>query len=582
MADSSLQQLSSLNAHTAELIYTPLEPQRIRTIVLHKGSPEDQITCTLKTVSLHENCPYEALSYAWGDAENLAKISLNKLEYFVTQNLSDALKQLRSQRADKILWVDALCINQWDIPERNQQVREMHLIYSGAERVLAWIGAEKDDVDMVFQLASTAANPDLPEPFAEWLTRQEWLRDLFRPLFSFIDRDYWRRLWVVQELAHAKQAQVICGPYTILYSSLVQFFEVLGSVTLKRPGLEYIYRTSKHFPYWDITKQGLTRSGNFRMQSALGLISRKECRDLRDRLFGIISLFPAELRQRISVDYSVSVSESFASATRAIMETYGSVDIIAWKSPSHTALAKSDFDQLPSWAIDWSGDEYVLPCDRIYQSKRKSAPFFEFSDNILRLRGVQIGLVEHVEIREWIRDSQDALRLTSLVEHSRKLLDCFPDSFSVDKSAYTLTCLCGISEIRSGSDLLFDSATVEKGIFGSMGEISDELDWTIGNLLSDLRDRALFTFRTKKYEGTAPHHNGARAAIIQHFGLGGADLRSGDIVCLLRGFRAPVILRPVGEYYKFISDSYIHSFAEGEAVDEFDGDLERLESFAIS
>jgi hypothetical protein len=189
--------------------------------------------------------------------------------------------------------------------------------------------------------------------------------------------------------------------------------------------------------------------------------------------------------------------------------------------------------------------------------------------------------VEHVEIREWVRGSQSALRFTSFVESFRKLLDCFPGSSSVDKAAYTLTCLCGISEIRTDSDLLCDSATVEKGIFGSMGEISDELDWTIGNLLSGLRDRALFTFRTKNYEGIEPDHKGARAVIIQHFGLGGTDLRPGDIVCLLRGFSAPVILRPVGEYYKFISDSYIHSFAEGGAVDEFDGVLERLESFEI-
>jgi hypothetical protein len=252
-----------------------------------------------KTVSLHENYPYEALSYAWGDAENLAKISLNKLEYYVTQNLSNALKQLRSQTADKTLWIDARCINQWDIPERNQQVREMQLIYSGAERVLAWIGTEKDNVDIVFLLASAAATPDLPEPVAEWLTRQDGLhhlRHLWGPLFSFIDRDYWQRLWVVQELVHAKQAQVICGPYTILYSSLVQFFEILLSIGSNRPGLEEIYRTANHFPYWD--KQGLTSSGNFNMQSAVRLISGKKCRDFRDRLFGIISLFPPKLRQK--------------------------------------------------------------------------------------------------------------------------------------------------------------------------------------------------------------------------------------------------------------------------------------------
>ena len=91
--------------------------------------------------------------------------------------------------------------------------------------------------------------------------------------------------------------------------------------------------------------------------------------------------------------------------------------------------------------------------------------------------------------------------------NTQKLLGCFAVGLSVDKSAYTLTGLCGNLKLPLTS-AFWDSATVEKGIFSSIDKISDELDRKIGNFLEQLRGRALFTFRTETYEDMKPDRMG--------------------------------------------------------------------------
>lgn len=47
----------------------------------------------------------------------------------VTYNLEVALQQLRHAERERILWVDALCINQENDLEKSEQVRPMGRIY---------------------------------------------------------------------------------------------------------------------------------------------------------------------------------------------------------------------------------------------------------------------------------------------------------------------------------------------------------------------------------------------------------------------------------------------------------------------
>ena len=72
---------------------------------------------------LDDGPDYDALSYAWGNDNQVCKIAIDGIEHLITKNLHDALQALVSgDQLVRLLWVDALSINQADMKERSRQV----------------------------------------------------------------------------------------------------------------------------------------------------------------------------------------------------------------------------------------------------------------------------------------------------------------------------------------------------------------------------------------------------------------------------------------------------------------------------
>ena len=94
-----------------------------------------------------DNTPkYEALSYAWGSAENPSSVDIGANAVLsITQDLATALPYLRHETQARVFWIDAICVNQQDLKERSQQVERMRDIFSLADRVVVWLGPETHD-----------------------------------------------------------------------------------------------------------------------------------------------------------------------------------------------------------------------------------------------------------------------------------------------------------------------------------------------------------------------------------------------------------------------------------------------------
>jgi hypothetical protein len=101
-----------------------------------KQSVHDKIEATLLHISL-ESCPeYEALSYRWGADNDSEKIFVEGLSVKISRTLKRALQERQSSTKTKLVWVDALCIDQANDQERNEQVTKMRNIYSKAANVV--------------------------------------------------------------------------------------------------------------------------------------------------------------------------------------------------------------------------------------------------------------------------------------------------------------------------------------------------------------------------------------------------------------------------------------------------------------
>lgn len=121
----------------------PLRRDRLstRVLALLPGKKGDQVRCTLKTTVINASTEYEALSYTWGTSPRRRDILVNGRHFAVTENLEEALGALRLPRRVRWIWADAICINQEDLVERAEQVREMGSIFRNASRVLIWLGS---------------------------------------------------------------------------------------------------------------------------------------------------------------------------------------------------------------------------------------------------------------------------------------------------------------------------------------------------------------------------------------------------------------------------------------------------------
>jgi len=140
-----------------------LDPDReqIRLLELAPGGPDDELIATLSTASLESSPPYEALSYVWGDMTTPRSIRLQSSSFAITKNLEVALRGLRKVDQARTLWVDAICIDQDDLLERQAQVQLMKRIYSRSSRVLTWLGEEEEGDKELFDFLASLSKWDV-------------------------------------------------------------------------------------------------------------------------------------------------------------------------------------------------------------------------------------------------------------------------------------------------------------------------------------------------------------------------------------------------------------------------------------
>lgn len=131
--------------------HAPLSPGKtIRILILEPALQMSKpVSCSLKELSLEnvdpKKSPYEALSYVWGSPKGDKKLNCNGQPLLVTENCLAALRHLRYRRKSRTLWIDAICIDQSSVKERNHQVRLMGDVYKLARRVLIWLGVGNRD-----------------------------------------------------------------------------------------------------------------------------------------------------------------------------------------------------------------------------------------------------------------------------------------------------------------------------------------------------------------------------------------------------------------------------------------------------
>lgn len=173
----------------------PLLPGRIRLLrILPHEDDKARIRCELFQYSLQDSGrrsdPYDALSYVWGDPAEIRSISVREPNsttehnICVTENLYGVLSRLRYRNFERIVWVDALCINQKDEREKEKQIQSMANIYGQASCVVVWLGQSANDSEKAIQDIRNAGGQKLNSGLSH------------EAIIALLRRLWFRRIWV--------------------------------------------------------------------------------------------------------------------------------------------------------------------------------------------------------------------------------------------------------------------------------------------------------------------------------------------------------------------------------------------------
>ena len=173
------------------------------------GSPI--IRCELRVVPIDGEEIYSAVSYVWGNSEQIHEIILDGKPFGVAKNLYQLLTELATRRYSGCLWIDALCIDQSNLLERNHQVALMGTIYAKAEKVLVWLGPGTNDLCRA--LVHLQDFETLKKRYLE--DSDIWDGLYLKGMLEFCDHEYWTRAWIVQEFLLAQSVEIWCGELSL-------------------------------------------------------------------------------------------------------------------------------------------------------------------------------------------------------------------------------------------------------------------------------------------------------------------------------------------------------------------------------
>lgn len=495
---------------------------------------------------------YEALSYTWGDPDlPRASCKLNGHEHVVTVNLESALKKLRGRTRKRYLWVDALCINQDDVVERASQVQIMRRIYESAEQVLVWLGGDADESADAIRLMKRFTNADCPDDYVERsLVDKEDLAQ-WKAVAKLFDREWFRRVWVRQEVAVAKEIMVMCGKERIKWDTLILACDILTSpeisVGFKKVAMMVSNRGTGAISTESIELFRETWAKDRGLDLGMLLVHARgvDASDTRDRVYGLLGI--SDIADKLEVDYTISSQEVFKRAMITLLNHQQDLNPLSGCQWSDAVTG------LPSWVINPNDDFEAMvlgvrdKSEHLYHTSGKESACFDFFEpgGLLRARGFLFDTVHTVggglvdddssELRQcldyWLQLAQKTAALRSVRPSDDELMQEFCRTLIADqddRGDRATTAFCRPH---------FDGETLTT-LPGKLAEVIEKETAGFSPRVEDVCAGRIMLGTSKGY-----------------IGVTGKACKSKDVICILLGAGVPFIVRSRGPEYVLIGEA---------------------------
>lgn len=654
-------------------MYKQLDTNETRVLRLEPAKEyEDELTCSLVHISLDDPPEFEALSYVWKNSsspwfedgkrptEKLHSSLYNKetketifidltfdemrdapfeqlrrmyyqmggpkpdgniicdgQKVTVGAEVNEALRRIRLEDQQRMIWIDALCINQQDIVERNQHVQRMGEIYAKADRVLIWLGEYISDASEATDVL-VALNQKIGSFVEEtkYLARQsirmKFLTDpeiknlRWDMLSDFINRAWFGRVWVLQEVVNAKKATIYATNCAIdwdLFAAIMTWLRVndVDSPLYARGEIDSISTILMIKRLSDLKRDPVKQPLPLLQEV---LIDSRACQSTLpiDKIYGILGLVSEEEASKIEIDYNLDPATLFTRLTLSEISKENGLEILYLCTKS----AKQSEVNAPSWVPDWT-----QPChhDSLVSLKYQCAaagtsePNFQIRDRTLISRGRIFDTIQAVELMRKIPKgakipeySQEALKGENFWERPEQKFDEYFNNATAANRKWLTNAMSiafpGGTVTKESHENLWRAFCCNRTDSGKVpaAEWSDYFNAFVFCMLQprdkieqmEQRQIKEMFFREARFMrsfGVWCYNRRFYRSEHGRFGWVPDQARPGDRLCVLDGLAVPLVLRPTESgNFEVVGDAYVQGTMNGEVLDM---DLEEEDVYIV-
>ncbi|KAL8948356.1 MAG: hypothetical protein Q9222_005452 [Ikaeria aurantiellina] len=620
---------------------------KVLDILPPKEHRSEVVTCELLTESLVDAADYEALSYTWGStiqdrpvtvivktpsSSSLPAVTTTTIG--VSKHLYSALLHLRKPNVPRRVWIDQLCIDQQNIPEKNAQVRLMAEIYQRAERTVVWLGQmdmEDEDRKAILDATDRMTFRPIEREYSSPNDRLI-LKDLIgfqaqgkslelgqrrrQVLAALLNKSWFTRAWVYQEVVVAKRGIVLCGDFEMDMDIFINLLDGVCELDMQEMGeaASIMHSSRGYKPMFAIrearfeSRNGLSSDKKSKWLSTLWqAMGNLDATNPRDKVYAFLAFADSTEDSRLAPSYEKSIKSVYTDAMIKSVRSLGSLDVLELAHKGE----ESNHD-LPSWVPDFSKPLASLPfmthnvgSSAFNASRGLKYPYWTNTTDLksFRVRGHIISTISSIcpldfPTYDLSQSLHASIRLAEVVHWVRSHLN--PPAQPLREG--------GKGEGEGEEESKADNPTIAttnlesltlKTLLASGTNVTDHpsnasYDSPTEILATYHNEALLLLHQAKRQELTQPFQRSdspaTNALKIQYrylkwmkrvseivcrkklfvtgdgdIGLGYEKLREGDAVVVLLGSKTPSVLRRVeGERYVLVAQCYVEGWMMGE------------------
>ncbi|KAK6531829.1 hypothetical protein TWF694_002994 [Orbilia ellipsospora] len=529
-------------------------------------------------INLSSSTEFWAISYCWGrrpDPNNCSYFETKEGRIPIGDSLASCLRYLREEKVSTLIWADAVCINQKNNMEKAQQVKRMGTLYSRAKRVIVWVGDERKEDSRALKILNRLQ----PAPTSEEVCVDD---DDVRQIENFLSRDWFTRMWIIQELVLSDNVTVKCGSSELQWNAVIQ-----GIRTCEKIRRE--------------TQQGQLTDASFSIKGSHRAYALDRVRALRiakkryqfiklrnmffpnkssrppDKLFSLVHLAFDTIRGQddFNPDYDSPDEIVLYNFMKWMAKFTAIPKLLYWAGDSKSAKHCS---WMPDFMSQKGPDYYPFPESisewparsmrhRFNAGGNLKSQRWKYSISLKPLPTLKINGILFDTIREFstIQPAPEVANIHQIVgkfkEYMSKLAS-YPGYGEEWEGEVLLRSLVGdapgplttstipydddpmqssgwdyefASEVIPGVRLVFDNNTPISNPSPRLSQF-----WSTAVTFMRKFPRPTICLTEKGYLGVVP------------------EVQVGDRICILRGARVPFIIRQHGQQYKLIGEAFIH------------------------